>query len=98
MGREIHPSMIRALLTSLLVVMATDIAIRHAECGVGCRRGGWDDGAFRPKEKDCYCVDYVEFESVTGKRLTMPSRPRKSAAPEPEPQARPANTSFPWSF
>lgn len=89
--------MIRALLAAAVVVLATDYAVQHAMCGVGCRRGGWTDGAYRPKERDCYCVEYIPFEEITGTRLVLPKRPSKPSAPEPA-QPVVVNSSFPWSF
>jgi len=55
-------------------------AVRNAECAVGCRRGGWDDGWH--VNGLCGCVDWVKYDQVTGKRPTLPV-PLPSARPEP---------------
>ena len=88
-----------AALLSILMVAVLDLAVRNAECGVGCRRGGWDNGAYRALERDCYCVDYVDFFKITGKRLQIGKRPAVNAPEEKPAQAAPqTSSSWPWSF
>lgn len=89
---------IEAVILAALVVIASDLSLRIAECGVACRIGGWDGGTFQALDKNCYCYDRVPYETATKKRLTLPKYPAVNAPERPAVVAPVRSYSEPWSF
>jgi hypothetical protein len=58
-----------------------------AECAVGCRREGYTSGQFDGKA-GCFCADHYNFQSITGKRLTLPGKASKKESTSYAPSVR----------
>jgi hypothetical protein len=59
--------------------------VADAKCETYCRHAGYDSGKY--SDKNCFCLDQVEFERAIQKRIIIPRRAAK----------RPSGSSLPMT-
>lgn len=69
--------------TLLIVACFSLIDLRNVECRSYCRfYAGYDSGVFSAKLDKCLCLDQIDNERLSDKRLLLPSKIKRTKASE----------------